>query len=205
MPPPAFLRLQKISIYWERSLAFWLHVQTLLACSPIEAFHIIRTSASGEYIGRPYHGTGSLSAALPLPHALPSTNAIVDIAALTPNDADLRSMSNARNIRGAVPSLFAIITRLGLGLQFLAREAGPQDLNNLFDPSVVDDTFIRRFAALHNTTLRQFWTVGIRCSDIAIKDLRKRCEKLERVTINGVDEYRVCVGRVVSHSTLLAY
>lgn len=60
--------------------------------------------------------------------------------------------------------------------------------------ALVDDAFIHRFIALHHSTLRKFWVVGMRCSEDAIRTLCARCEKLERVRAEDVDEFPVrCV------------
>jgi hypothetical protein len=202
MPPPPFLCLRNVSIHWERSLAFWLHAQTLLARCPIERFHIIRSSSLGENIGRPPRdialprwGT-PLSLVLPptilpLPHALLSADVMADITTLGPSHANLRLTNSPRNLHGATFGLFDVLKRLGLG--FFARETASLDLDHQIDPFGVDNAFIQQFATLHNRTLRQFWVVGMRCSEAAIRDLCKRCEKLERVRAEDVDEYPVRV------------
>lgn len=46
LPSPSFPRLTGVSLMWERSLAFWIHAQTLLEPSPIEVFHVIRASTA---------------------------------------------------------------------------------------------------------------------------------------------------------------
>jgi len=202
MPPPTFLYLRRVSIHWENSLAFWLHAQRLLACAPIETFHIIRWSTIGENNRGPFNDTASepwgtvLSpvssrSTLPFPfvHAFLSVHDTVDDAIVSLNDVDSRFTDHTRNLRGTTSSLFDVLVRLGL--RFPRREAASEESNHSLDPFVVDDNFVQRFAALHDTTLRQFWVIGMRCSDTAIKDLCKRCEKLERVRADDVDEYPV--------------
>jgi len=108
-----------------------------------------------------------------------------DDAILSLNDVDSRFTDHTRNLRAGLFGVLVI-----LRLRFPPREAVSES-NHSLDPFAVDDNFVQRFAALHDTTLRQFWVIGMRCSDTAIKDLCKRCEKLEHVRADDVDEYPV--------------
>lgn len=192
---PPFLCLRNVSIRWERSLAFWLHAQALLAHCPVERFHIIRSSTLGEMVRRlprdmepPRWGTPPSPA---LPRTILSPELMADITTLSLNDASVRLTNDAGHLHSATLRLFYVLKRLGL--MFFARETASLEPHHEDDLFSMSDSFIQQFGALHNTTLRQFWVIGMRCSETAIRDLCKRCEKLEHVRAEDVDEYPVRV------------
>lgn len=192
---------------WERSLAFWIHLQTILERSPIETFHIIRSSTIAA-VNDPRGGTATPPAlatgwntpvpnlispavtpttnnALPLPHALLSPDVLAGIATSALNGERLghRGMpSHRRNMRPvAMPGFFA----------FSAGISNSQLRHQQQYGSAIDDAFVRRFVALHKSTLRKFWVIGMRCSEEVIHELYTHCEKLERIRADDVDEFPV--------------
>lgn len=150
------------------------------------------------------------TAALPLPHALLSPDLLADITTFALNEAaaGVPAMNGNGNPgprrphtqnTTPLPGLFAFAVPFANPFRRLSEpNTSFSSSHQLQNAPMIDDSFIYRFVTLHSTTLRKFWVVGMRCSDDAIRELCERCEKLERVKADYVDEFPVCFLRPLS-------
>lgn len=151
--------------------------------------------------------------ALPLPHALLSLDALTDITTFALNGAVAENENGNRNVGNAhqqqqaggaiaLPGLFAFTAgTLASAIPNPFRRSTSTRNNTLNhhsyhhhgspDAPMIDDSFVHRFVSLHSSTLRKFWVVGMRCSEDAVQELRARCEKLERIRADDIDEFPV--------------
>ncbi|KAF8316794.1 hypothetical protein DL93DRAFT_715496 [Clavulina sp. PMI_390] len=190
-PRPTFNHLQKVFVNWEKSLAFWLHLQSLLEASPIETFHIIRASA----VAKPRRSAndanvnqqnGPPTMLAPIPNMQQNVAQNANVGGNAPQGAPA--------VNGALATRPANLPPVLVLLTSIVETLTPYRISFALPPPrretpLIDDSFIHRFVSLHATTLKKFWVVGLRCSEEAVFDMCSKCEQLERVKAEDVDEF----------------
>lgn len=161
-----------ISLPYEPTLAYWLHVQELLTYSPIEIFHIIKSTvvpistivpfplAQHEPARHRYRADILSHVTPPPPLSLAARRARYPLHL---RGQDFRTSSQLRVFGGTISQ------RLPFGV-------------------TVDDTFVERFVQIHGATLCIFWVAGMDISQSSLSALKSGCPSISRIRANDIDE-----------------
>lgn len=199
--------LRKISLNWEKSLAFWIHAQNLLENSPIEVFHIIRSESRRSRRGRERGGNGNRRRredrppreSISLTDAIFSLSPVVDIFGSSEWNWEHTSHGDGNDTRPPIANAILDFYTLGTTTTLSRRPApAPSQTNpnlNPADDRTIPVSFLHRFVSLHHKTLRRFYAPRMRCSEEGIREFfvlndderRRKCERLERVRVGGVN------------------
>jgi len=165
-------RLREVSLPYEPSLAYWLHVQELLTYSPIQIFHIIKSTII------------PISTVVPFPlaqHEPARHRYRGDILShVTPPPPLSRAARRARYPLHLRAQDFLTGSQL--------RVFGDNTSTKLPFCVDIDDAFVERFVQIHGETLRIFWIAGMEISESSLSVLRSGCPNISRIRANDLDE-----------------